>query len=61
MSSPSEIRVSIPFTGTIDYSPFIPKGTYMVSMEVTGDQTKPIEAYLRVWVDETDQLRIKMV
>lgn len=61
MSSESAIRISIPFTGTLDYHPFIPKGAYFVSIEVTGDQTKAAEVHLRLWVDESDQLRAAMV
>lgn len=61
VSSESANRVSIPFTGTFDYHPFIPKGSYVVGIEASGDQTKPAESYFRLWVDEADQLLIAMV
>jgi hypothetical protein len=54
-----KIRVKLPPSGTMDYDPDLPMGRYVVTLEATADQIKPVEALLSVSVDDTGRLEVR--
>jgi hypothetical protein len=54
-----KIRVALPPSGTSDYDPDLPAGRYVMTLEATADQIKPVEAFVSVSVDGAGQLQVQ--
>jgi hypothetical protein len=54
-----KIRLKLPPSGTFDYDPDLPLGRYVLTLEATADQIKPIEAFVSVSVDSAAQLQVR--